>query len=385
MMGARSRNDGQAGYALPVVLYLLAAIAVGVTAASSVFLRVGSRLSFVNSDVRFSIDALTMEARAAHLLASEPLRQGGVEVGGARIAREAEFLGQAVSAAPPSLMRAEADKAPLAGASQSERGYGRLVDFDGRPYRIELGPEGARAYRAYFQDAAGLLDINRASEEETFRLLVEFGVSPLSARRLAAHLGDFLDTDDDVRFSGAERSAYRRAGLRGPPNARISARSNVFDALEWRGALAPEARRSMMRFIWAAPDEEPVNVNVNTAPAVVLRSKFDLQGRSLDRALGEREGAWFLGLDDFSVRTGTPARGDSFTIYSFPARSVRLVLEDVGRAEALESALILAPGGADRPVFVMRLREYAHGQPPAHGAAGTALPELPEAASLFSR
>jgi hypothetical protein len=375
----RPKRD-QTGYVLPVVLYLLAAIAVGVTAASGVFLRVADRLSYGAAETQFQIDAMTLEARAAHLLATEPLRQGGLEIGGQRISRNVAFMGDAPRIPPPPVLRGAA--MPFGGLGSD--GYGRLLDFDGRAYDARIGPSGARRYRVAMQDVAGLLDVNRLSEEEVVGFLGAYGVSPLQARRLAATLRDFLDADDDVSFGGAERAAYRREGLRDPPNARVIARSGLFGALGWGDPAISGARLAMLGYLWAAGDEEPVRMNVNTASATALSAAFGLDARAAERAVAEREEAWFTSLDDFSTRVGAPAPGDSFSIYSFPARSVRLVIQDVSRVEALESVLVIAPAGADRPVFVKRLREYVYGQPADAAQAETA-GQLPSASSLLSR
>jgi general secretion pathway protein K len=67
-------------------------------------------------------------------------------------------------------------------------------------------------YQVHLRDAGAALNINRASEEEVFRLLLALRVDGGRAEEIAQSIMDWRDPDDLHRPRGAERDYYLRTG-----------------------------------------------------------------------------------------------------------------------------------------------------------------------------
>jgi general secretion pathway protein K len=81
---------------------------------------------------------------------------------------------------------------------------------DGTVYKFTLG-EGF--VRVTIANEAGKIDLNRASEDTLEALFVSVGVDLAAARKLAAAVEDYRDSDDVRRPGGAEAIDYQAAGL----------------------------------------------------------------------------------------------------------------------------------------------------------------------------
>lgn len=77
----------------------------------------------------------------------------------------------------------------------------------------------------------GRLDLNRAAPELVAELLVEAGAERAEAERLAAAIADFVDEDDFLTPSGAERPDYAAAGLPGPKDAPLEQEAELLGVL----------------------------------------------------------------------------------------------------------------------------------------------------------
>ncbi len=84
---------------------------------------------------------------------------------------------------------------------------------DGRPYSFVIN-DVQSDYRII--KTSGLIDLNGADESLLAALFERLGQSPSSAKALAAAIADWRDTDDNPREGGAEKRAYRNAGLPEP-------------------------------------------------------------------------------------------------------------------------------------------------------------------------
>lgn len=110
--------------------------------------------------------------------------------------------------------------------------------------------------------AGAALDVNAADDETLRRLLLVLGRSPAQADSLVDALADWRDEDDAPRPFGAERPAYRAAGMRPPRN----------------GLLADPRELRLVRGWGDLPGidtllgTEPGRVPVSHAPSAVLAS-----------------------------------------------------------------------------------------------------------------
>jgi general secretion pathway protein K len=67
--------------------------------------------------------------------------------------------------------------------------------------------------RIAIRNAAGLVDLNRASRDDLFKLFILIDEQPAVRERLVDALSDWRDGDDLKRLNGAEDTDYARAGL----------------------------------------------------------------------------------------------------------------------------------------------------------------------------
>ncbi len=105
---------------------------------------------------------------------------------------------------------------------------------DGRAYEFAIN--GVQStYRII--DTSGLIDLNGASEALLAALFERLGQSVPDAETLAAAIADWRDGDDTPRGRGAERRAYRNAGLPGPGNRPFLHVSEVRGVLGMNAAL----------------------------------------------------------------------------------------------------------------------------------------------------
>jgi type II secretory pathway component PulK len=96
------------------------------------------------------------------------------------------------------------------------------------------------------------LDVNAASAEQLYRLLVTAGIAPASADSIAAAVLDWRDVDGEVRPGGAEDDAYARLALPPPRNGDVASGADLrtirgLDVLpEIAALLGPEAGRILL-------------------------------------------------------------------------------------------------------------------------------------------
>ena len=142
------------------------------------------------------------------------------------------------------------------------------------PRRVELtGGE----LLIVLRDENALINPNRAPEPLVAALFEVIGLSAEQARELAARITDWIDPDEAPRPAGAERAAYRQAGLAyGPPNAPIESLDELAQVL----GMAPEILGLVRPYLTVfsdadRPDARRAGVVVRRALALVAPSGAD--------------------------------------------------------------------------------------------------------------
>ncbi len=102
------------------------------------------------------------------------------------------------------------------------------IELDGRYYRTTNG------IYVSFQDAAGLLNLRRASSNDLNGLLRALGVPDGKAATLSDTLLDYIDADSLVRLNGAEAADYDAAKLPPPRNAPLLMATELQRVDGWR-------------------------------------------------------------------------------------------------------------------------------------------------------
>ena len=349
------RLTGSSGYVLPTVLVLIAlASLVSLTAMESVA-ALASLAEQSRAATRFRAAALTAEARAVFLMATEPLGPDRVRVGGVRMSVLGAF--------------GEGSGAPTESGVEGEPLF-----LDGRPYQLSAagGPVIARV-----QDTAGLLNLNIAREPQLAALFQRQGIGEDEAVALAAQVADFVDTDHLRRARGAEEREYRAAGLPPPINGAFRRPEQIFAVMDAQRFISPSRFRGLWPLITSEPDSSAFNIN--TAPAEVLVARFGLPEALAQRAVQRRLGSPYNSLDDLEREVGIALADDPTITYTFPNGRFRLIIQAAEGDLSYSSVIVLTPEAADRP-FVVESERLSHVEPIA-GAASEAfenLPVLPE-------
>ncbi len=226
------------------------------------------------------------------------------------------------------------------------------------------------------QDESGLLNLNSQDEAALAGLLQEVGVRGAQAARLAAALSDYVDEDNLTRPGGAEGEVYRRAGRAAAPNQAITSRWSALGALGWED-LGEDARDTLWRLSSAAP---AAGLNLNTAPAPVLRAVL---GDRAETLLAQRRQSPLQSAEQSQALTGARTDAAGVVLAVQPGQVFRLVVafaERVGSRE-VESQLVMAAPGADRPFYWREARPERAGS---RGARMDAAEPLPQSAALHA-
>ena len=120
------------------------------------------------------------------------------------------------------------------------------------------------------RDENGLIDPNRAPEPLVAALFQVVGLPAEQARELAARITDWIDPDDTPRTQGAERAAYRQAGLlHVPPNAPLESLNELANLLGMTPEILALVRPHLTVFSEAArPDPRHASIVVRRSVAL---------------------------------------------------------------------------------------------------------------------
>ncbi len=256
MSARRSRWRPNAGFALVIVLWVLAGLTVVAVAVASSLRTSAESVKLLRDRVR---------AEAAFLSTSSRLRL--------------------------ILATAGADQ----NAYNSARG---VVLADNRPLFVD----GAEEW-VHVQDLRGVLHLNRPNENRLAGLLQACGVSQSTIPRLVDSLQDYLDSDNLKRLNGAEAFDYAGTDLPAPRNAALLSRDELWRIKNW-----PEIKPTWL----AAQCSAEVSVwgdgqfNRNTASLRALRADGMDEVAAL-ALVDSREG----GLTDVTLQTVKGAEASS--------------------------------------------------------------------------
>ena len=246
----------------------------------------------------FEIEAMNIEARLQYLMATTPfgpntLRLGQISTGGTITAQSA------ASSTTPVLI--------------DDTGYVWRSGDPQIPYRLSL------------QDEAGLVNVDRTSQDVLTRLFREIGVSESGADTLS---GEVLT----YNMQPAPALPMRRA-----------AQVLALDGAD--GLINAPARAKLEDLATAEPDSNIANIN--TAPAEVLKVWFGFSDKQAQQAVSDRMTNTFTQLAQIgAVGTGAAAA------YVFPSGRLRLTLSDPATGLRYRSVLMLTPRDQERPIWI---------------------------------
>lgn len=129
-------------------------------------------------------------------------------------------------------------------------------------------------------DTAGLIDINEASTGVLVALLAGLGAGEAGARRLAAAIVDFRDSDDNAGPDGAEARDYQAAGRSiGPKNARFDS----IDELDQVLGMMPELLERLRPLVTVHARSPALDIAVAPIELLQALSPGDLAERAAFR------------------------------------------------------------------------------------------------------
>lgn len=286
----------------------------------------------------FERAAMTAEARFEMLLLTEPLGPDGLYIGAAR------------ERAPRNI---DSFILPNLGSE------GVMLGFDSRPYRWRQ-EEDAKEYRVGIQDEAGLINIYQSDVAMLERLFRDAG----------------MEDTDATNFANALVAYNIEPGMH-PPMRRASEIYRIEDAT---ALLTDGVWRKLADRVVAYPDSRAININ--TAPASVLKVWFDLTDEQAQDIVEERRQETDTpGINLYTQPEEIGARPTNAQSYTFSGGRVRFLFSDPATGDAYQSSFILTPADIERPVWVENAR-YRHLKPQAETEDDLEdFPEIPAIAS----
>ncbi len=219
--GARVQRgtSGAQGFVLATVLWLLAGLTVAAALASQYVLDAAQNAQLLRTKAQTEQDFLSSRSRVLYVLAT------------------------------------------TAPGPNGKVGADRALRLDDRPY------EGEGKTRVQVQDARGLVNLNRLSQENGTRLLQACGIDTKTASGLLDKLADYIDEDDLSHLEGAESAAYKDAGKPAPRNAPLVETQELWQVLGWPGVRAAWQAQGCDRAVAVLSEG---GFNLRTAPLPAL-------------------------------------------------------------------------------------------------------------------
>ncbi|MEC9372628.1 MAG: hypothetical protein VYC34_02245, partial [Planctomycetota bacterium] len=149
-------------------------------------------------------------------------------------------------------------------------GAGTVVELNGRRWSVRM------------HDEAGLLNVNKAEEEQLRRYFEQIGVDPSRAVEITHQILDWRDDDDFVRPRGAEATEYDRRGVVIRNGSLVS-----LDELLYLPAMDRDIFDRMRRSTTLIGDGE---IHAPTAPREVIASAPGVTEATVERIIALRRG-----------------------------------------------------------------------------------------------
>jgi hypothetical protein len=240
-------NSPPRGFVLVLVLAMLVILSLLAGGIAATTARLAEQSRQRAQRMQDEVDIASTRATVMYLLSTQRMT-----VGGLTIDRLVAFPGEGVRE-----MQSDQDL-------ESSLPIGNEIVPDARPYR------GIGQARFAIQDDYGLFGVNWNPPWMLQRLLDQGGGSKSAPpQTLINRLLDYQDADNLYRLNSAEADGYRRAGLRPPGNRPLATPMELMRVMGWPEALAFLSPAEINDTI---SSEAVAVVNVNTAPARVLRS-----------------------------------------------------------------------------------------------------------------
>ena len=247
-MSLRSKR----GYALPLVLAVVALLAIVFASAAAAMTALAHSARAASDEAAFQKQALSAEARTLFFLSTSRFAFDGVSLG----------------------------PAPPAGTPPRPAD----VKLDGRPYsQGEGAPPGLVLS---LQDEAGLVNLDASRPDTLLRLFARLGLTAVEAETLRDRLLDAIDADDARRPRGAEAADYIARGLPPPRPGGFSGLPEANAVMDWPALISGARQRALERWATANPGEAAFNPY--TASPEVLAIVLNLRSDQVAQIMATR-------------------------------------------------------------------------------------------------
>ncbi len=199
------------------------------------------------------------------------------------------------------------------------------------------------------QDLAGLVALNVANPLDLAAIIEKYDPNPVVRTQLISRLQDYIDANDLLSLSGAEREDYARLKLPLPTNDYLRSESELFRVMGWRDWLTAHPKVDWQT--WFSTRKDSV-MNLNTMPKTLLVNYLGLSEELSDQLVAERKANPFRNVADFAVRTDIPINLNEEKYRFFPSSELRISLWNNGGGQAQVISLQLTPNGLYGPWLV---------------------------------
>lgn len=286
-------RPGQDGFVLPLVLWIVAGLALAAAVATQWVSAGLDRAAARQAEVRAERAMTNAEAALIFQFATQFLSNRGLEVygdGGVTATRGGD---------------------PFNDLPQSER----YLALDGRHYT--LGD-----VDIVIQDTRGLVNLNLANDDEVFRLLGLLGVAVEARGPLIAKLRDYIQPGELKRLNGAKSDDYRAAGREAPNFAPLVTPYEVLKVLDWD--QHPSLARERGGIADLTTTSTSVGINFNTATPEVLSLIEGMNPQAVNALIDRRRRQPVVSIFDAQAASGVSVLDDPLRYIFFPADSFRV-------------------------------------------------------------
>lgn len=318
------RRHGERGFILAATLWALAALTVLASYVNSVATSDVERALAQRQALQDELDARSTENTLIYLLTSSRMSHRGIIL--EREQRFSDPTGQPLKHPGDGTL-------PVSG--EVHAGIGRV--------------------RYYLQDERGLIGINSPDQPFLSRALQHVGVSAAHASGLMPRVRDYVDLDDALSLSGAERFDYARARRPPPANWFMAGTPELRRVLGVETLVTPAQWRRLRPLL--TPREQH-GYNFNTMPADVAAA-FVGGVEAVQNLLEVREEQVIRTPEDVAELTGVALRLNPEDLLTFPSPNCRIAVWTPAAGRRSIVGITLTPGAADAPWR----KEYRYSEP----------------------
>ncbi|WP_331344929.1 type II secretion system protein GspK [Cellvibrio sp. UBA7661] len=198
----------------------------------------------------------------------------------------------------------------------------------------------------YVQDLMGLVALNAPDNYDLQRLMAKQEPNAQVNQRLLTALQDYVDANDTLSLSGAEKYEYARAGLAAPSNDYLRSEIELQRVYGWAQWLDLHPQFNWQG--WLSVRRYSM-INPNSMPKSLMQAYFGISEEIATQLVNERHKNPFVNLDDFFSRSGISEGLTEENTRFFYGNEFQVCLWSRGGGQAELISLQLTPSGPYGP------------------------------------